>query len=150
MPWPKPGAFLREEKRVDHTQWLYLVREPCGDTSSGSETAHRRPAHCPPRNGQMKNMAQSYLWWPGLDTEIEDKDKSCNVCQFHRAAPLHSWEWPEKCWSRIHIDHAGPFMGQLFTYFFKKSSYVSGVSVCIFVALSVGMCVAGAIRLKVP
>ena len=98
----------------------------------------------------MKNMAQSYLWWPGLDTEIEDKDKSCNVCQFHRAAPLHSWEWPEKCWSRIHIDHAGPFMGQLFTYFFKKSSYVSGVSVCIFVALSVGMCVAGAIRLKVP
>ena len=41
-------------------------------------------------------------------------------------------------------------MGQLFSYFEKKSSYVSGVSVCIFVPLSVGMCVAGAIRLKVP
>ena len=120
MPWQKPGAFLREEKRVEHTQWLYLVRKPCGDTSSGSETAHRRPDHCPPRNGQMKNMARSYLWWPGLDTEIEDKVKSCKVCQFHRAAPPHSWEWPEKCWFRIQIDHAGPFMGQLFSYFEKK------------------------------
>ena len=84
-----------------------------------------------------------------VDTDIEDKVKSCKVCQFHRAAPPHSWEWPEKCWSRIDMDHAVPFMGQLFSYFEKKTSYVSGVSVCIFVALSVGMCVAGAIRLKV-
>ena len=78
-----------------------------------------------------------------VDTDIEDKVKSCKVCQFHRAAPPHSWEWPEKCWSRIDIDHAGPFMGQLFSYFEKKPSYVSGVSISIFVALSVGMCVAG-------
>ena len=92
----------------------------------------------------MKNMARSNLWWPGLDADIEDKVKSCKVCQFHRAAPLHPWEWPEKSWSRIHIDHAGPFMGQLLSNFEKKSSYVSGVSVCIFVALSVGICVAGA------
>ena len=98
----------------------------------------------------MKNMARSYLWWPGLDTDIEDKVKSCKVCQFHRAAPPHSWEWPEKCWSRIHIDYAGPFKRQLLSNFEEKSIYVSGVSVCIFVALSVGMCVAGAIRLKVP
>ena len=31
-----------------------------------------------------------------------------------------------------------------FSYFKKNSSYVIGVSVCIFVALSVRMCVAGA------
>ena len=78
-----------------------------------------------------------------VDTDIEDKVKSCKVCQFHRAAPPHSWEWSEKCWSRIKIDHAGPFMGQLFSYFEKKTSYVCGVSISIFVALSVGMCVAG-------
>ena len=30
------------------------------------------------------------------------------------AAPLHPWEWPEKPWFRIHIDHAGPVKGQLF------------------------------------
>ena len=66
----------------------------------------------------MKNLARSYLWWPGLDGDIEEKVKSCQVCQLQRvapaAAPLHPWEWPEKPWSRIHIDHAGPFMGQLF------------------------------------
>ena len=94
--WQKPGAFLREEKRIKHTQWLYLVGEPCGDTRSGSETALRGPAHRPPRNAQMKNMVRSYLWWPGLDTDIEDKVKSSKVCQLHRAAPLHPWEWPEK------------------------------------------------------
>ena len=55
-----------------------------------------------------------------VDTDIEDKVKSCKVCQFHRAAPPHSWEWSEKCWSRIFIDHTGPFMGQLFNYFEKK------------------------------
>ena len=82
------------------------------------------------------------------DTEIEDKVKSCKVCQFHRAPPLHPWECPEKCWSRIHIDHAGPFLGQLFSYFEKKSSYVSGVSVSIFVTLSVGMCVAGSNKVE--
>ena len=48
-----------------------------------------------------------------------------------------------KCWSRRHIDHAGPFMEQLFSYFEKKTSYVSSVSISIFVALSVGMCFAG-------
>ena len=31
-----------------------------------------------------------------------------------RDGPLHPWEWPEKRWSWIHIDHAGPFMGELF------------------------------------
>ena len=67
---------------------------------------------------RMKSLARCYLWWPGLDDDIEAKVKSCEVCQLHSAAPaaapLHPWEWPEKPWSRIHIDHTGPFMGQLF------------------------------------
>ena len=29
------------------------------------------------------------------------------------AAPLHPWEWPEKPWTRIHIDYAGPFHGKM-------------------------------------
>ncbi len=36
----------------------------------------------------------------------------------HRAAPpkasLHPWEFPQRPWSRIHIDHAGPYMGHTF------------------------------------
>ena len=29
-------------------------------------------------------------------------------------APLHFWEFPQKQWSRLHIDHAGPFLGKYF------------------------------------
>ena len=64
---------------------------------------------------RRKKLERSYLWWPGLDADMEKKVKSCEVCQLESAttaaAPLHPWEWPEKPWSRIHIDHAGPFMG---------------------------------------
>jgi len=52
MPWQKAGTFLREEKQINHIRWLYLLVEPCGDTSSGSETALRGSAYRPPKNGQ--------------------------------------------------------------------------------------------------
>ena len=64
---------------------------------------------------KMKALARSYLWWPGLDTEIERHVKDCNACQIYSrqptVAPLHPWEWPGRTWHRIHIDYAGPFEG---------------------------------------
>ena len=51
-----------------------------------------------------------------MDSDIENLVKQCQVCQESRpsppAAPLHPWEWPSKPWSRIHLDFAGPFLGQ--------------------------------------
>ena len=29
----------------------------------------------------MKAVARSYVWWPGLDGELETLVKSCNKCQ---------------------------------------------------------------------
>ena len=67
---------------------------------------------------RMKRLARSYLWWPGLDSELETKVKNCLSCQenWHlpAEAPLHPWEYPTKPWSRLHLDFAGPFMGQTF------------------------------------
>ena len=44
--------------------------------------------------------------------------QNCEICQTNRPsppkAPLHPWEWPSRPWSRIHINHAGPFQGKLF------------------------------------
>ena len=28
-------------------------------------------------------------------------------------APIQPWEWPEKPWTRLHIDHAGPVLGKM-------------------------------------
>jgi len=67
---------------------------------------------------RMKALAHSYLWWPVLDSDIEQKVKKCIQCQTNQKrlpkAPLHPWEWPDKPWSRIHIDYAGPFQGRMF------------------------------------
>ena len=66
----------------------------------------------------MEALARQYVWWPNLDAELEAKVKSCSVCQLHRnrpeSAPLHPWEWPQKPWSRVHADFAGPFLGKMF------------------------------------
>ena len=45
-----------------------------------------------------------------------------------RDSPLNPWEWPETPRSRIHIDHAGPFMGQLFLIVFD--AYSKWIEVC--------------------
>ncbi len=66
---------------------------------------------------EMKGLARSYVWWPGMDENIEREVQSCEECQKHKSpptAPLHPWEWPESPWSRIHVDYAGPFLGDMF------------------------------------
>ena len=66
----------------------------------------------------MKALARSYVWWPGLDSDIEDLVRGCNICQRHQAkpnaAPVHFWENPGGPWERVHIDHAGPVEGKMF------------------------------------
>ena len=61
---------------------------------------------------RMKELARSYLWWPGLDADLEKTVQECSVCfQLRKAPPkseLHPWEWPKTPWHRVHIDYAGP------------------------------------------
>ena len=67
---------------------------------------------------RMKAVARSYMWWPGMDSDLEKLAKSCAACQSVKsapsAAPLHPWLWPDQPWQRIHIDYAGPFRGKMF------------------------------------
>ena len=71
-----------------------------------------------PGTSKMKALARSYVWWPGVDADIEQLVKTCLICQKSRpapaSAPLHPWEWPSQPWSRIHLDFAGPFIGHMF------------------------------------
>ncbi|KAL5517052.1 hypothetical protein EMCRGX_G002519 [Ephydatia muelleri] len=61
---------------------------------------------------RIKALARSYVWWPGLDREVEQLVASCLPCQSVKnapsVAPLHPWLWPAKPWQRIHVDFAGP------------------------------------------
>ncbi|CAC5376399.1 unnamed protein product [Mytilus coruscus] len=85
----------------------------------GQETVMQELHEGHPGVTRMKKMlARSYVWWPKMDSELENKVKTCHECQVSRhvlaEAPLHPWEWPEKPWSRVHIDYAGPLHGKMF------------------------------------
>ena len=67
---------------------------------------------------RVKALAWSYIWWPGLDREVEQLVKSYLPCQSVRnapsVAPLHPWVWLAKPWQRIHVDFAGPVEKRMF------------------------------------
>ncbi|XP_035890488.1 uncharacterized protein K02A2.6-like [Anopheles stephensi] len=60
----------------------------------------------------MKSLARSYVYWPGIDKDIEQLAKSCHECAQTASAPpkfnKHHWEYPSNAWERVHIDYAGP------------------------------------------
>ncbi|XP_039306772.1 uncharacterized protein K02A2.6-like [Solenopsis invicta] len=66
---------------------------------------------------KMKGMARSFIYWPGIDPEIERTAKSCVECAKHAHAPpkfrQHHWDYPKGPWERIHIDYAGPVAGMM-------------------------------------
>lgn len=70
-----------------------------------------------PGISRMKSFARSYVWWPGIDSDLEKKVQECLLCQRNRKTPpkvpVRTWEWPEKPWSRVHVDHAGPIEGKI-------------------------------------
>ena len=75
--------------------------------------------HCGhPGMSRMKSLARMYVWWPGLDADIEETVRGCEECQLTQSsppvAPLHPWKWPARPWARLHLDYAGPFLGKMF------------------------------------
>ena len=59
-----------------------------------------------------------YVWWPGLETNIEESVRLSDECQLNQSnlplAPLNPWNWPTRPWARIHLDYAGPFQSHYF------------------------------------
>ncbi len=112
----QPYYFRRDELSVDAGCLLWgsrLIVPPQGREEIMNVLHDSHPGIV-----RMKGIARSHIWWPKMDAAIEERVRSCQVCQAHQKvpapAPLHPWEWPSRPWSRIHIDYAGPFMGKMF------------------------------------
>lgn len=65
---------------------------------------------------RMKQLARTAVYWPGIDAAIEMTSRRCDSCGQHQnkppRLPIHPWMFPEKPWSRLHLDHAINFMGK--------------------------------------
>ena len=63
----------------------------------------------------MKQLARSAVYWPHIDSQIEDRSRCCTACAEHQNKPPqlvnHPWMMTEKPWSRILINHLINFMG---------------------------------------
>ena len=48
-----------------------------------------------PGISRMKSIARGFVWWPGMDSQLEEKVKKSEQCQFNRHSPakvpLHPW-----------------------------------------------------------
>ncbi|XP_049886412.1 uncharacterized protein K02A2.6-like [Pectinophora gossypiella] len=67
---------------------------------------------------KTKAMARSYVWWPGLDEQLEAECRRCSVCAETAAAPPAAppqpWKWPQRPYERVHIDFLGPLYGETY------------------------------------
>ena len=106
----KPFTNRKTELSVEDgcVSWGSRVVVPNPGRNLVLEELHQ--AH--PGMSKMKGLARSYMWWPNTDKSIEAYVKSCEVCATNQnmpeKAPLHPWEMPTRCWSRMHVDYAGP------------------------------------------
>lgn len=63
---------------------------------------------------KMKQLARLHCWWPKIEHDIESLTKSCEPCVLLQPMPnriFQSWPEPDRPWSRVHIDFAGPCWG---------------------------------------
>ena len=64
----------------------------------------------------MKSLSRIYVWWPGINADIEKSVRLYHGCQEAQSAPpiapLNPWKWPTRPWARLHLDFAGRFEGK--------------------------------------
>ena len=65
-----------------------------------------------------KATARAIVWWPGVDSDVVDTVKTCDLCQKTAKAPprgiVSPWPRAESAWERVHLDYFGPLQGHHF------------------------------------
>lgn len=61
---------------------------------------------------RTKALARGYVFWPGMDSNIESMIRNCTPCldvaKNPRKVPLSPWPAPSGPWQRVHVDFAQP------------------------------------------
>ena len=64
----------------------------------GRETVLQELYEGHPGMSKMKALARMYVWWPGIDSDIEKSVRICTECQEVQSSPpiatLNPWKWP--------------------------------------------------------
>ena len=75
---------------------------------------------------RMKTLARSYVYWPLINSEIEQIANTCTTCGKHgKSLPNlieHPWTRPSMPWQRVHIDYAGPFLNSMWLVVYDAHS----------------------------
>ena len=78
-----------------------------------------------PRMARKKSLARLHVWWPNLDSDIEQTVRDCTDCQANRCkTPLKvndPWLWPMRPWKHLHVDFAGAFNRGVFLIVLRQS-----------------------------
>lgn len=121
--WPRANGdnslqpFWTRREALSHSKgcllWCNRVVVPASLQSDVLKLLHA------PHAGivQTKAYARGYVWWPGMDQQIEMHVAECERCQAVRNNPPRdpqTWIISGKPWSRVHVDFAGPFQGKTF------------------------------------
>ncbi|XP_055622953.1 uncharacterized protein K02A2.6-like [Toxorhynchites rutilus septentrionalis] len=82
---------------------------------------------------KMKGLARSFVYWPGIDADIERAAKNCHEYAKYANDPPkfrdHVWKYPKVPWERIHIDFAGPLLEVMLLII--TDAYTHGVPVTV-------------------
>ncbi|XP_061377231.1 uncharacterized protein K02A2.6-like [Danaus plexippus] len=75
---------------------------------------------------KTKSWARSYVWWPGIDQDVEGQCRACDTCAQEADAPPRAsptpWPYHLQPWSRLHIDFLGPIRGLTFMVMVDSTS----------------------------
>ena len=75
---------------------------------------------------KMKAKARQHVYWPNINSELEQKVRECDKCQqFANATPesmVIPNSWPQEPWTILNLDLAGPIAGKMLMILVDQTS----------------------------
>ena len=107
-PELKPFFLRKDELSVEQGCLMWGLRTITSPSLQQQILSELHKSH--PGIARMKAAARSHVWWPGIDSDIEERARGCKQCfktwKAPQVATLFLWSWRTAPWQRKHIDFA--------------------------------------------